>query len=94
MTLADIDSRRTTPVALRGKPGGREAFASLGAEGTRQRDGAAGTVLPAPHPDAPRLYGPSDSECTTPGRLAREAKGRAPRPPGETLQETLVDGVQ
>src|ERR1035438_1729452 len=33
-----------------------------------------------------------DRRCTTPGRLARENRGRAPRHPGQFVQETLVDG--
>jgi len=36
----------------------------------RQRDGTAGASLLAQHPGVPRLYGPFDRRCTTPGRLA------------------------
>src|ERR1017187_9121142 len=35
-----------------------------------------------------------DRWCTTPGRLARESGGRAPRDPGRIVQETLFDGVR
>jgi hypothetical protein len=81
------------PGRLARRGGGRAPFSSLGEEGTRQRDGAAGTVLPGPYPGVPRLYGPSDSECTTPGSPCEGSQGAVhPVIPLETLRETLVDG--